>query len=114
MTLGTSPASPRRKPGEPPAKAGGGPGEQGAAAMSTLAQRFYLEPLLAFLRGRLGLGDDLAPEELYRRGQEAGLRLHKFKRAAVFCRLLKHRKATSRPDDCHLVLRRCVFDNETQ
>lgn len=55
--------------------------------MATLAQRYYLDPLLAFVRGRLRLGDDLSADELYRRGAEAGLRLHKFKRAAILPRV---------------------------
>jgi 2-polyprenyl-3-methyl-5-hydroxy-6-metoxy-1,4-benzoquinol methylase len=42
---------------------------------------------VAFVRGRLGLADDLASDEVFRRGQEAGLRLHKFKRSAILPRV---------------------------
>jgi len=55
--------------------------------MTALAQRYYLDPLLAFVRGRLGLGDDLSADDLYQRGTAAGLRLHKFKRAAILPRV---------------------------
>jgi ubiquinone/menaquinone biosynthesis C-methylase UbiE len=54
--------------------------------MSDLAARYYLDSAAAFVRGTLpGAGG--SPEELFRQGQAAGLRLHKFKRAGLLPRV---------------------------
>lgn len=52
-----------------------------------LAARYYLDLAAAFVRGRLPDAPDLPPAELFRRGEEAGLRLHKFKRLALLPRV---------------------------
>lgn len=55
--------------------------------MSALQARYYLEPMLAFIRGHLGISGEATADELYRRGKEADLRLHKFKRASILPRV---------------------------
>jgi hypothetical protein len=62
------------------------PGEE---IVDDLAERYYLDLAAAFVRGRLGLPADLAPVATFRAGQEAGLRLHKFKRTAELPRVQK-------------------------
>jgi ubiquinone/menaquinone biosynthesis C-methylase UbiE len=52
-----------------------------------LAARYYLDFACAFVRGKLPDTPDLPPEELFRHGEAAGLRLHKFKRSAVLPRV---------------------------
>jgi ubiquinone/menaquinone biosynthesis C-methylase UbiE len=52
-----------------------------------LAARYYLDLACAFVRGRLPDAPELAPAELFRHGQAAGLRLHKFKRSAILPRV---------------------------
>ena len=52
-----------------------------------LAARYYLDLACAFIRGRLPDAGELSPQELFRHGQAAGLRLHKFKRGAVLPRV---------------------------
>ena len=54
---------------------------------SALAARYYLDPMLAFIRGRLQPEGELDADALYRLGGEAGLRLHKFKRATILPRV---------------------------
>src|SRR3954454_22908072 len=54
-----------------------------------LAERYYLDLAAAFVRGRLQLPADLTPAQTFRAGQEAGLRLHKFKRTAGLPRVQK-------------------------
>jgi 2-polyprenyl-3-methyl-5-hydroxy-6-metoxy-1,4-benzoquinol methylase len=54
---------------------------------ATLASRYYLDLAVAFIRGRLDLPADLSPAEVFQRGQEAGLRLHKFKRSTILPRV---------------------------
>lgn len=49
---------------------------------ATLAELYYLDLAAAFVRGRLPELPPLPSTELVRRGAEAGLRLHKFKRNA--------------------------------
>lgn len=46
----------------------------------SLAERYHLDLAAAFIRGSLPDAPALAPEELFRHGEAAGLRLHKFKR----------------------------------
>jgi ubiquinone/menaquinone biosynthesis C-methylase UbiE len=58
-------------------------------AADDLAQRYYLDLAAAFVRGRLAVPADLNPAALFRAGQEAGLRLHKFKRTAGLPRVQK-------------------------
>jgi ubiquinone/menaquinone biosynthesis C-methylase UbiE len=58
-------------------------------ADAALAERYYLDLAAAFIRGRLGLGTDLASEALFERGLAAGLKLHKFKRNAELPRVQK-------------------------
>src|SRR5947209_5071260 len=53
----------------------------------TLAARYYLDLAAAFARGKLGLAADLTADEAFRQGQEAGLRLHKFKRSTILPRV---------------------------
>lgn len=50
---------------------------------------YYAEFLAAFVRGKLGLSEDLALEELLARGREHDLRTHKFKRSAALPRVRK-------------------------
>ena len=53
-----------------------------------LARHFFADLAAAFVRGRLpDLPPDLAADELIRRGREAGLRLHKFKRSTELPRV---------------------------
>ncbi|MBX7080638.1 MAG: class I SAM-dependent methyltransferase [Nannocystaceae bacterium] len=47
----------------------------------------YLEPMRAFVRGRLPGCEALGDDELFARAQVHGLRLHKFKRAGVLPRV---------------------------
>lgn len=54
---------------------------------ATLAERYYLDLAAAFVRGRLPALPPLPSVELVRRGTEAGLRLHKFKRNAGLLRV---------------------------
>src|SRR5690349_4987626 len=54
-----------------------------------LMERYYLDLAAAFVRGRLGLPSDRPPAQLFEAGQEAGLRLHKFKRTAGLPRVQK-------------------------
>jgi ubiquinone/menaquinone biosynthesis C-methylase UbiE len=56
--------------------------------MADLDERYYLELAAAFVLGRLedGEGPD---EEVFERGQRAGLKLHKFKRTAGLPRVQK-------------------------
>ena len=51
--------------------------------------RYYTELAAAFVRGKLGVADELSPEELIRLGKARGLRLHKFKRQAELPRIRK-------------------------
>src|SRR5262245_31696429 len=51
--------------------------------------RYYTELAAAFVRGKIGVADDLSPEELIRLGRARGLRLHKFKRQAELPRVRK-------------------------
>jgi SAM-dependent methyltransferase len=51
--------------------------------------RYYIDLAAAFVRGKIGAGDDLSPEELIRMGKARGLRLHKFKRQAELPRVRK-------------------------
>ncbi len=50
---------------------------------------YYIELATAFVRGKLGQLPDLPPDDLFRMGREAGLRLHKFKRNAELPRVRK-------------------------
>ena len=52
-----------------------------------LAARYYLDLACAFVRGRLPGAPELPREELFRHGEEIGLRLHKFKRLAPLPRV---------------------------
>lgn len=52
-----------------------------------LNAQYYLDLACAFVRGRLPDAPDLSPAELFAFGEEAGLRLHKFKRSAVLPRV---------------------------
>jgi ubiquinone/menaquinone biosynthesis C-methylase UbiE len=52
-----------------------------------LAARYYLDLACAFIRGRLPDAPDLSDADLFRHGQQAGLRLHKFKRSTVLPRV---------------------------
>lgn len=52
-----------------------------------LASRWYLDLACAFIRGRLGIQPDLSPADLFRHGEAAGLRLHKFKRSSLLPRV---------------------------
>src|SRR5262245_9846679 len=52
-----------------------------------LAARYYLDLAAAFVRGRLTDAPDLPPADLFLLGRRAGLRLHKFKRAAELPRV---------------------------
>jgi SAM-dependent methyltransferase len=52
-----------------------------------LSSRYYLELACAFVRGRLPDAPALSSAELFRHGEQAGLRLHKFKRSAVLPRV---------------------------
>lgn len=51
-----------------------------------LSTRYYLDLACAFIRGRLPDAPELPPPALFRHGEQAGLRLHKFKRSAVLPR----------------------------
>lgn len=52
------------------------------------ASRYYLDLARAFVRGRLpDAPEDLSPIDLFEHGDEAGLRLHKFKRAQILPRI---------------------------
>lgn len=46
-----------------------------------LAEHYYLDLAAAFVRGRIGVLAEGAPEEIFLEGQRRGLKLHKFKRA---------------------------------
>lgn len=48
--------------------------------MTPLAERYHLDLAAAFVRGSLPDAPPLPPEDLFRHGEAAGLRLHKFKR----------------------------------
>lgn len=52
-----------------------------------LSAQYYLDLACAFVRGRLPDAPDLPPAALFAFGEEAGLRLHKFKRSAVLPRV---------------------------
>jgi hypothetical protein len=53
-----------------------------------LASRYYLEFACAFIRGKLAPAvPDLPNDELFRAGERAGLRLHKFKRSTLLPRV---------------------------
>jgi hypothetical protein len=52
-------------------------------------RRYYTELAAAFVRGKIGGGGDLSPEELIGLGGARGLRLHKFKRQAGLPRVRK-------------------------
>jgi hypothetical protein len=54
-----------------------------------LARGYYLELAAALVRYRLPELADLPPADLFRRGLEAGLRLHHFKRTAGLPRVRK-------------------------
>ena len=56
--------------------------------MADLDERYYLELAAAFVRGRLGDAEEAA-EEVFERGQRAGLKLHKFKRTQGLPRVQK-------------------------
>jgi ubiquinone/menaquinone biosynthesis C-methylase UbiE len=51
--------------------------------------RYYIELAAAFVRGKIGVADDLSPEETIGLGRARGLRLHKFKRQAELPRVRK-------------------------
>src|SRR5262245_19745942 len=51
--------------------------------------RYYAELAAAFVRGKIGGGDDLSPEESIGLGRARGLRLSKFKRQAELPRVRK-------------------------
>src|SRR5688572_5985487 len=53
------------------------------------SERYYLELAAAFVRGRLEADPSLTPEELFRLGQAAGLKLHKFKKTMGLPRVKK-------------------------
>jgi ubiquinone/menaquinone biosynthesis C-methylase UbiE len=55
--------------------------------LDDLAGRYYLDLAAAFVRGKLPDAPDGTPAELVRRGQSAGLRLHKFKRTGQLPRV---------------------------
>jgi ubiquinone/menaquinone biosynthesis C-methylase UbiE len=55
--------------------------------MSDLAARYYLDFACAFIRGKLEDAPDLPADELFRHGESAGLRLHKFKRSSILPRV---------------------------
>jgi ubiquinone/menaquinone biosynthesis C-methylase UbiE len=60
----------------------------GAITMSDdLSSRYYLDLACAFIRGKLPDAPDLPPEDLFRHGESAGLRLHKFKRSTLLPRI---------------------------
>jgi ubiquinone/menaquinone biosynthesis C-methylase UbiE len=52
-----------------------------------LAFRYFLDLACAFIRGKLPGAPDLSPADLFRHGEAAGLRLHKFKRSAILPRV---------------------------
>jgi hypothetical protein len=52
-----------------------------------LAARYYLDLACAFVRGRLPDAPDLPAAALFRHGEAAGLRLHKFKRSSILPRV---------------------------
>lgn len=53
----------------------------------TLAERYYLDLAAAFVRGKLPGEFPASPGEVFRRGEAAGLRLHKFKRSETLPRV---------------------------
>jgi hypothetical protein len=52
-----------------------------------LASRYYLDLACAFIRGKLPDAPVLASADLFRHGESAGLRLHKFKRSSILPRV---------------------------
>jgi hypothetical protein len=52
-----------------------------------LVERYYIDLVAAFVRGRLGAEADLPPDQLLMVGRDARLRLHKFKRNATLPRV---------------------------
>ncbi len=52
-------------------------------------EHYYADFAAAYVRGKLPDLAELAPEELFRAGREAGLRLHRFKRTAGLPRIRK-------------------------
>lgn len=57
--------------------------------MAELAERYFLEPAAAFVRGLRPEAPDLPPAALLAWGRDAGLRVHKFKRNAELPRVRK-------------------------
>jgi hypothetical protein len=55
--------------------------------MDDLGQRYHLDLVTAFVRGRLPQTGHLAPHEAFEAGQRAGLRLHTFKRTTMLPRV---------------------------
>lgn len=51
--------------------------------------RYFTALAAAFVRGKLGAGMALSPDDLLQRGRESGLRLHKFKRQTGLPRVRK-------------------------
>jgi 2-polyprenyl-3-methyl-5-hydroxy-6-metoxy-1,4-benzoquinol methylase len=58
------------------------------APLTDLDESYYADLAAAFVRGRMRLSEG-SPEELFERGQQAGLKLHKFKRTAGLPRVQK-------------------------
>lgn len=50
---------------------------------------YYLDLAAAFVRGRLSGCEGLSTEQIFTKGTQAGLRLHKFKRTAILPRVQK-------------------------
>jgi len=56
---------------------------------SKLGRHYYLDLATAYVRGKAPGSGDCSPEDLFRRGRDVGLRLHRFKRTKELPRVRK-------------------------